>query len=452
MSLAPPQTVQDAQTAQIAQPASHTAATPGTPFRKTVVSLLLAVGVSAFVALLYALGAGSPLPTDGNGQGHAASNSVVGYRALYRLVEATGTPVRTVRSAADYDAEGLLVLTPPAHADPEELAKIVESRRHNGPTLIILPKWIAAPLPARTAGTKKGWVVLDSAPLPGKVSAAPLSALFEDAAVKQQRAAARLRDGRGTAWGTPPAKVRTVKFGGILGLVENGSEGIVIGYPDDDGSYPDIDRMAGYDSGPDDPDLGIFPVIVAADPDMFNNMGLEKRTAAKRALDLMAVFASDTLEDTVFFDVTLNGLGARRNLLTLAFEPPFLAATMSLIAAAIAAILIGLNRFGAPLREARELRFGKAGLVTNSAALAVRLGRKDILSRRYADIALDRACAARGVDRAMPREDRIKRLSIFDSRDEPSFSELLSALESAANVHDAARRAAAVDQWIRTRQ
>lgn len=43
----------------------------------------------------------------------------------------------------------------------------------------------------------------------------------------------------------------------------------------------------------------------------------------------------DDYDMTITFDLTLNGLGESKNLLTLAFEPPFLAATLCLLFAAL---------------------------------------------------------------------------------------------------------------------
>lgn len=50
----------------------------------------------------------------------------------------------------------------------------------------------------------------------------------------------------------------------------------------------------------------------------------------------------------VMFDLTLHGVGQKYDLAKLLLEPPFLALTLSVLAAAVLAFLHGLGRFGPP--------------------------------------------------------------------------------------------------------
>ena len=99
---------------------------------------------------------------------------------------------------------------------------------------------------------------------------------------------------------------------------------------------------------------------------------------ARAALMFVDALRSDE-NDSVAFDAVLAGLGDTRNLLQLMFEPPFLAFTLALIAAAILVGLHALGRFGPPAIEGRAIPFGKRALADNVATLIARAGRESRL-------------------------------------------------------------------------
>jgi hypothetical protein len=81
------------------------------PFARGAVLLMFAIGFAAFVALLYALGAGGALKSGNNGQAHGASSSLVGYSALAGLLEKTGTEIRFARNPAALQQQDLVIVT-----------------------------------------------------------------------------------------------------------------------------------------------------------------------------------------------------------------------------------------------------------------------------------------------------------------------------------------------------
>ena len=93
--------------------------TSANPFARGAVLLMFAVGFAAFIALLYALGAGGALRSANNGQAHGASSSLVGYSALAHLLEKTGTRVSYGRNPAALSQQDLLIVTPQLGSDPE---------------------------------------------------------------------------------------------------------------------------------------------------------------------------------------------------------------------------------------------------------------------------------------------------------------------------------------------
>src|SRR5690606_9228488 len=72
------------------------------------------------------------------------------------------------------------------------------------------------------------------------------------------------------------------------------------------------------------------------------------------------------------------------NLLTLAFQPPFLAATLMLLLAALAIGWRAFARFGPPVAEAPALASGKAQLARDGAALVARARRLRLVGPPYA--------------------------------------------------------------------
>ena len=332
---------------------------------------LVAVGAIAFLVLLYAIGAG--LTGGGNdGGAHALSKGLTGYAGLAKLLESTGVEVVRARDPARLDDAGLLVLTPPHDADGADIKRIIEQRRHVGPTIVILPKWVAVPASGRAA--KTGWVTLV-----GTREPTWLGALGEGLAVEQKNQAQALSIAKNAA----------------IPLVEDYADKTQVAYLNDDGEYPALDAWSRWNP-PDQPDKTLFAMVIVAEPDLLANRQLADREDAFAALKLVRA-AKGGVQGPIIFDVTLNGLGRARNLLTLAFTPPFLAATLALLLAALAAGWRGFIRFGPPRIATRAVAYGKTALVENSAGLIRRAGRIRLLGAPYAALVTQRILRALGL-------------------------------------------------------
>ena len=109
-------------------------------------------------------------------------------------------------------------------------------------------------------------------------------------------------------------------------------------------------------------------LYILSEPDLINNHGMGDERQARAALALLDDLNS-TGASSVLFDVTANGLGRSLSPLKLAFDPPFLAVTLTIFAAMLLAAWQAAVRFGPVERRARAIAFGKAALVDNSAAL-----------------------------------------------------------------------------------
>ncbi len=412
------------------------------PFSRTSVLLMLVIGFIGFLGLLYSLGAGDAMRSTNNGQAHGASNSLVGYKAFSNLLAKDGKNIRFARSAAGYNDPGLLVLTPGYSADAEELASLIDDRRFIGATLVILPKWLVT----NPQDLKPGWVKLVG-PLPDAFSKKLLEPIGEvkvNVAGKQATKNAKIV----TPFG-PPLKNTdyTVSFsGGLLEpMITNPSgEGALVSLYDNGGYFPEL--LGGDIPEPDDADYNLFPVVIVAEPDLFNNMGLADKARARHALNLVGEMSYYETDD-VTFDLTMVGLGSSENLLTLAFRPPFLSATICLIVAALAAAWMAFNRFGPPSREARAIDYGKGTLVNNMAGFVQRLDRDYLLAMPYADLIQQQSAAAIGLPAGLAPDETEEQLNKLGSYEGKTFSVLASELRAAQKRHEIAARAAALYRW-----
>jgi hypothetical protein len=351
------------------------------PFRPGVVLGLLLVGAGAFLLLLYALGKGWTGEEDQGGAAHAASRGLNGYAGLVRLLEAGGRTVELSRNPGDAEDYGLLVLTPQHSANPEDIEKILEQRRFVGPTVLILPKWQAMPIneaAARQAGAGEDWVQLAGASSPSWFSQLELAQGGE------------LVVGRTHGWEA---------YGESGSLAKPDSEQALIKQPDFaleplvlDTEQDMLAGLSWYHGGESS-----WPVLVIFDPDLVNNMGLADEARARIALEMIAEAGDYDTAMPVVFDLTFAGMGNSENLLTLAFRPPFLAATLCLLLAALMIAWRAFKRFGPPVAEVPELAQGKAQLARNGAALVGRVRRWHLLAAPYAALVTARIAAMLGL-------------------------------------------------------
>ncbi|MEM1196407.1 MAG: DUF4350 domain-containing protein [Pseudomonadota bacterium] len=463
------------------------------PFSRAGLLALVVVGFGVFLAILYLIGMGNPGAQDGNNaRAHAAAKGLNGYSALVELVEADGFPVSRSRSQSGLETSDLLILTPPHYMDPDELASILERREYLGPTLVILPKWNAmlsrySTRLAEPDEAKDGWVVLGKAGLPlwagadegilalelerGGTKAAPQEA-SAIAGRGAQAAANTAPEASGPEASDPdnPDEERVditrdpQSFTTLFPLDEmTGSLPTSVGFfaPPNPRRKPIVLDQAGrmiafsheQDSYYEDPadrlseDYGPSNWIVfVVEPDLMNNWGLADQTRAMAALSLVRNMDWGEFDEVVF-DLTLNGFGGTINLLTLAFEPPFVAATICLI---LAIAILGWRaflRFGPATARARETAFGKARLVTNGADLIVRAGRLALLVEPYISLSAKRMARSLGLPK--PEPGAINAALALRQPDEASFTERCNDLRSASKVSDIVRAARALSDQTR---
>lgn len=382
----------------------NAAAAPPAAFSRGGLLGLVVGGVVLFLAMLWLIGAGEDFGGErGTGQAHAASNGLNGYAGLYRLVEAQGYDVERSRSPEGLKTGGLLVLTPSTFADPEEIDEILQNRTFTGPTLVILPKWrsnVPSPqLPAKAREKfKRGWVVRGPAfasRWPGEL---PRAYRFDHGIVPEPAEMMKMPSppapgrwsGLGLSGALPTAPTLFAKRDAAHDVLISDGEGRTLAFAVTPGEGIDEDNPA-------------YPVIFLAEPDLANNYGLADPARAGAAVALVDWLADDADIYDVTFDLTLNGFGASENLLTLAFRPPFLAATLSLLMALLIVGWRAFQRFGpAAAAAGPDIAFGKRQLITNGAGLIIRARRFGLLGVPYAALSARRLADRLGLSRPDP--------------------------------------------------
>ncbi len=412
--------------ASLAPPVSPGVRARPPAFGKRGVLALVGFGTIAFIAFLYLVGAGQLGGSGNNGQAHAASKGLTGFAALVRLAEASGHDVSLSRSEGSLDEPGLLVLTPPPMIDEGQLGKLIERRRFIGPTLVILPKWYAAPVKSDKA--RPGWVAIGGPARP-------------DWAVKVSGRAIKAKTAKGPA--------QWVDIDGNRGTLPSPAFVQTLAAPTGEADFDLVSSsglpLASIIQNTDTSEGDAWPVTIVAEPDLMNNWGLADEDRADLAHWIVDEAAIDT-DLPVTFDLTLNGLASSRNLLSLAFEPPFLAATLCLLAALLLVGWRAFRRFGPALAESQAMAFGKGQLVENGAGVIQRTGRMHLLTRPYASLVETRIARRLGLRRTERGtiDEALRRRGL-----EP-LSPRLAALEQARHRTDIIRAARALHSLERT--
>jgi len=384
-------------------------------FRLRTVILILAIGILGFIGTLV-LGAYAPdLRSGRNGGAHALSNAAVGFSGIVQLAQATGRNPQILRDTHMMDGEDLIVFTPD---DGKQDISIGITGRKAKPTLFIFPKW-------RTMGDPGhgGWVRylgLKDADDPEGVLA-PAIKLKIERHPSGGRPLITTGDLPPEIRFTAPPPLQTISGADVHPLITDAAGRAVVAQ------------------------IGEGPLYVIADPDLLNNKGVADARQAASALALLDWMNSSGSKE-IDFDVTVNGLGRSRSPLKLAFEPPFLAMTLAIAAAVLLAGWQATARFGSPRRREREIAFGKAALIDNTASLVRKAGRQAMLSGRYADMIRDRAAIVFGMSARLHDGALDAQLDRLDGR--ARFTELAEAARTARDRHSALSAAQALHRWL----
>lgn len=417
--------------------ASDTLASRGSsPFSRGSIIAILLVGFSAFLAMLYFLGAGDPGSDSASRNAHASSNALHGYAGLTRLLEANGYEIEKSREPGGYETPNLLILTPTLSTSAQEFAEILENRQYYGPTLVILPKWLAFRPPGEIAEidedrVQDDWVQLGNPMYPAWTEELP-DVYSMRLQMNQLEAGGNARWGGLTLAGELPTRTSVYaeqKPGHEPLVIDSSGRSLAVNVIGQEGTYF-------YDEA--------HFLTVVVEPDLMNNYGLADPARAALALSIVEQSGYDS--KSVTFDMTLVGLGTSVNLLTLAFQPPFLAATLCLIFAMVIVGWRAFMRFGPVAAHAREASFGKTRLVGNGAGLIVRAKRLRLLADPY--VHLTERKLARALGLASPDSEAIDAALRHRLPDEEPFSHRVARLQNATGAGELVREAQSLNDLV----
>jgi hypothetical protein len=322
---------------------------PQTFSPRTILALVI-VGVISFSGLAVLATFAPELRGAADGGAHALSSSAVGFKGATVMLQSEGAPVVVSRAPPHGRPRGgdaLTVITPP------QVSNLKPFLRH-ADLLIVLPKWGVSPMPLHVGFVHKSGTSLNSA------SATALLAPFASSTEIQLRPNGFSKPAlRGTGeLFTQDTYLPLDPIDTLQTLSGPEWQPMLV----DDRGHAVLARSRTHPG-----------VVVLAEPDLLNNQGLASLDNARAG---MAILNALRGEAGVSFDVTLNGFTRGQGVGRLMLEPPWLAATLCGVAAALLMGLHALARFGPALTRGRAIALGKSALVDNSAGL-VRMARRE---------------------------------------------------------------------------
>jgi hypothetical protein len=398
---------------------AEAAATDKATFSARTVLALVLVGLLSFSGLAV-LSAYAPDLRAGSDKGaHALSSSAVGYRGMVILMKAMGVEVDVLRRqalAADR-ARGLVVLTPDPRRPPPEGAVGAAPR---AVTLIVLPKWETTQDPVRPGRVRKAGVIGAAGPvdrmLENKAGSTIVVARKGSSRAVLRAAADGRMAGAVLALGEID-RLQTVRGPGWAPVLTDETGGMVLARA-----------------------RGRADVYLLAEPDLLNNQGIAQLANARAGAAVINALRDDR---PVLMDVTLNGLTRGQSIGRLMLEPPWIAATLCAVAAAVLMGLHALARFGQPLAGRRAFALGKAALVDNSAGL-IRMARRETEMGAFY-VALTKALIARAAGTERADDTWLGELARLRGAAGPA--EIIAALEQARTREELTAAARRLYDW-----
>ena len=475
----------------------------------TLISLIL-IGFFAFGALIVLGGFAKDLRKTEPGQATPRSVSAVGYKALTDYLERLDYDIVETRGNRDYyDRENRLVLYTPARPYAR-LKKSLESQGEEV-SLIVLPKWSVSQLrPQEGEESQKGWArkrskrglnsvsyfrnSIDDLPVIKRLENPSLDAelIFEaqktrglsdnyspnykslqyfdlesrwddylvvlreirEAEIEERRR--KLAEERGEEY--KPRKKKADKKKAEKDAKEKDESDTSSEESDDKAEaetesepepLPTHEVVLKIDDHPVLIRLEETNTYILSEPDLMNTMAFKSQGGAQLANAIIDEIIDNAALDvlSIDVDVSLHGVESNRNIIKLMVTPPFLAATLCLLAAGILVAWQGFNRFGDPARVNPDYAQGPVSLARTAAEFMGIADRAHYTGEDYADLLRRQVATHLGYkDRATEHIDtlldaREKRLKI-----QPPFVDLKRAI-SGANQQSYGQYAKALTTW-----
>lgn len=383
-------------------------------FRPLTLIILLVVGLFAFGAYISLSGFVDEMKKSDNGRSHAMSKSPNGFAGIVQLMRSQDTQVYTLRNDIPYRQEALTIYTLPS----TNVAGGIEKIDFDVPTLIVLPKWNTF------SALSKKQVYRGDAYSVKDIENAIIDVdedLFVSREVGTRKVTIRPDDVSKTRTYLDRTRLKytipdvtslqTMESESLIPLLTAGN-GIILG------------RLESTDT------------YILSDPDLMNNNGIKSFATAELSLDMIDMTRFS--DDEVYFDLVLHGLATRSNLVKTALTPPFLSATLCLIALGILISWRAFTRFGAPQPTQRVYALGKEALAENSADLIKMTKRQVNMAMPYSAYMLSSTADRLSMPPNTAEEELVRR---FDKHSETQrttlkFSEILNSVRSSKTTLD----------------
>jgi len=398
-------------------------------FNPRTLLLLIILGIFSFGAYFTLSGFSGDLKSGNNGGGHALSKSAIGYGGLLHLLKQNGKQVELSRSyvlrgTKRYQVRILTLTSGWFSNDIDEMVL-------DTPTLIILPKW-----QTRKHPSQRGWVQKLNAPNKDIVSLKRIARLLEDVVGKVEVGRSASHGEKLTippsAWLETDEDINFYNFGQLQTISGVDLVPVIVS---NKGTLLALE-----------PDLNIY---ILSDPDFLNTYGLANPDRAEFAWAIMQKLEDKTKSSGFLFDLSLHGFVRSQNLIKLALTPPFLAATLCLLAMGVLIAWQAVARFGDPAVTRRQIAMGKLSLIINAAGFIKLAGREYKMAPAYAELTKNIARDTLHISTALSETELDKRLDLYAkyARAETSWTELDRTKNQPKNAGDLLQNAQKLYQW-----
>jgi hypothetical protein len=463
----------------------------GVLFRPITLISLLLIGLFAFGALIVLSGFAKDLRKAPPGQATTRSISAVGYQALSEYLTELNFDVAETRGERGYyDRESRLVVYTPS--SPYTRLKRTLEDTEDEVRLIVLPKWsVGQMIPQKGESGRNDWARKTSEE--GLHSAGDYQSMMEDMPVIRRHSEPTVNAqvffdvpnerslppklspdfkdlqyfDLNTAWTDYQSELRALREAEAEARRRKNAAAEGKEYtpkeakeaPDtedvsetenvDPFTLPEHDSLMKIDGKTVLIRLENTQTYILSEPDLINTMAFETQSGAHLASAIInEVIGEAGLEwQVIDFDVSLHGIEANRNIIKLMVTPPFLAATLCLLAAGGLVAWQGFNRFGDPARVQPDYAQGPVSLAKTAAGFMETAGRAHKTGDAYADLIRRQVAEALGFGaRSMEHTNtlvdaREKRLEL-----QPRFADLKHAIKT-ADMQSYPQYARALTAW-----
>ncbi|MCF6220620.1 MAG: hypothetical protein L3J65_05870 [Robiginitomaculum sp.] len=398
-------------------------------FNPRTIILLVVLGVFSFGAFFTLSGFSGDLKSGNNGGTHALSKSAVGYGGLLHLLKQNDNTVNLSRSyvVRDDDRYAVRIVSLTGGWFSNDLDEMALDT----PTLIIMPKWRT-----RNHPKQKGWVQRLNKPNPDMVKTGKLITMLkpvvediefnrseEDSVKVSIFASVNLGTDEDTSFYNFE-HLQTIMGDGVQPVLVSDKGTILAQVPDTE-------------------------VYILSDPDFMNTLGLSHPDRAEFAYDILQMIEEETGATGYVFDLSLHGFVRSQNLIKLAITPPFLAATLCLLAMGLLIAWQAKSRFGDPAQASGNLAMGKLSLIMNAAGFIKIAGREYKMAADYADLTRKTVLDTLHIPSALPEKDKTKRLDVYSkyAGADSNWTDLEAEKTSSKNANDLMKNARKLYKW-----